>query len=547
MSKRLVKVAKELNKATRTLVDLLREEGFEIENKPTSKVSDQMYEFLKTHFETTALETTDSSEYKEMALWKPIAINEQWLKADTSILDDISSSWFIKRDQLSENSFEYYEFLEQLKREHAIETGIIERLYDLDKGITETFIKEGFTKSQLSHNDTDIDKDLLINYLHDHFEAVDLVFDVVNDNRNLTLSFIKELHQLVTKNQDTTDAIDQFGNKTKVALIKGQFKKTPNNPSRPDGIIVLYCPPEHVDSEMENLISIYEDLLNNKVHPLIIATWFHHAFTTIHPFQDGNGRIARLLASLIFIKFDYFPITVLREEAKIDYISALEEADRNEPQSLIDYFGKIQKRNIQRALNIKDVSSTNLSEVEDIFANKVDNWKKAELQTKQLLLKSSRNEIFDYCSEVLNNLLDGLKDKVNGSVFLDIKSCSFEREEYQHFFYKQIISYAKKHNYFFNRSMPKAWLTFKIELSPTRKYQLGISIHHYGYDENTIAIGSFLEYKESETDEDGTILPLDIPPHVISISQHKSPNKRNIKSYLENALTLTLAQISSEI
>ena len=85
-------------------------------------------------------------------------------------------------------------------------------------------------------------------------------------------------------------------------------------------------------------------------------------------------------------------------------------------------------------------------------------------------------------------------------------------------------------------------------MEKNKRYQLGISIHHYGYDDSTIAIGSFLEFKGSKMeDKMDTTLPLDIPPHVISISETIEGKKKNIKIYLENALTLTLAQIASEI
>lgn len=117
-----------------------------------------------------------------------------------------------------------------------------------------------------------------------------------------------------------------------IDLRKGDFKIFENNPTREDGTKVMYCPPEHVQAEMDNLVSIYNEAEQNSVHPLTCATWFHHAFTTIHPFQDGNGRVARLLSSLILIKHGLFPFTVPREEAKVRYIDALEKADSGDPQ-----------------------------------------------------------------------------------------------------------------------------------------------------------------------------------------------------------------------
>lgn len=481
-------------------------------------------------------------------LWKPVDFEENWHFADTSILDDISASWFKRRETLKENSAEYAEFLNRLKREHAIETGVIERLYDLEKGITETFIKEGFVQSYLSHGDTDIPENELMRHLNDHLDAVNFIFDVVKEDRPLTTGFVKELHHLVTRNQKFAEGRDQFGNKLKIELLKGAYKQRENNPVREDGTTILYCPPEQVSSEMDNLVSIYNDLVNKKEHSLILAAWFHHAFTTIHPFQDGNGRVARLLASLIFIKFGYFPFTVLREEAKVKYIEALEEADNGIPQKLVTYFGEVQNRNIQKALNIKEISSTSFTEVQEIFAQKLENWKLQKQVAYENLLKNNRMEVFNYSNSVLNELKDALETKLNGNAQIIINSCSFDDENRQHYFYRQIVGYAKKHDYFYNRALPKSWLTFRIELSENKKYQLGITIHHYGYDDKTLAIGSFLEFKADDADErHDTTLPLEIPPHVISIDDNIEGKKKNIRIYIENALTITLSQIASEI
>lgn len=484
---------------------------------------------------------------KTHRLWKHVELSENWLSCDTSSLDDISSSWLERRKKLKADSSEYANFLTKLKREHAIETGIIERLYDLKKGITETFINEGFVKSFLSHGDTNIPADDLIAHLNDHLDSVNFIFDVVKENRPLSTSFIKELHQLVTRNQKFAEARDQFGNKLQIDLLKGEYKKRENNPTREDGTKILYCSPDHVASEMDNLVSIYTKN-SDTVHPLILSAWFHHMFTIIHPFQDGNGRMARLLTSLIFIKHGYFPFTVLREEAKVKYIEALEKADNDEPQNLVSYFGEVQKRNVQKALNVKEVSSTSFSEVQDIFAAKIANWKNQKNQAGENALNGGRNDVFNYCSFVLNTLTNDLKQKLNGSINLAIESCSFENQSNQHLFYPQIISYAKTHHYFFNHNLPQAWLMLKIDLGQNKRYQLGISIHHYGYDDSTIAVGSFVEFKgEKMDDKIDTTLPLDIPPHVISIAENVESKKRNIKEYLENALTLTLAQIASEI
>lgn len=286
----------------------------------------------------------------EHRFWKFISFADNWKNCDTSLLDQIAASWFARREVLQANSKEYGEFIGRLKRRHAIETGIVERMYDIDKGVTETLINEGFISSLVSYGDTDVPKQMLFNHLQDHLQAVDFIFDVVKANRPLTKGSICELHQLTTRHQEFAEGRDQFGIKTKIALIKGRFKERKNNPTREDGSTILYCPPEHVEAEMDRLIEIYNELCEQNVNPLIIATWLHHAFTTIHPFQDGNGRVVRLIASLILIKSNFFPITVLREEAKVKYIQALEEADNDKPQKLVTYFAEIQTRYIEEAL-----------------------------------------------------------------------------------------------------------------------------------------------------------------------------------------------------
>lgn len=486
---------------------------------------------------------------KTHRLWLPIEFRQQWLECDTSKIDDISPSWFDRRTILQTNSKEYQEFITELKREHAIETGIVERMYDLDKGITETFIKKGFVEAYISHNDTNVPIPKLLSHLSDHLDAVDFVFDVVKENRELTIGFIKELHALVTRNQEYAEGRDQFGRRTEIDLRKGAFKILENNPTREDGTKILYCPPEHVQAEMDNLISIYNDAENKNIHPLICATWFHHAFTTIHPFQDGNGRIARLLASLILIKHGLFPFTVLREEAKAKYIDSLEKADAHEFQPLIDYFAEVQKRHIEKALNIKEVSISSFDEVAGIFSNKIENWQKKKVARREDKLNIARTHVFDFCLKHLNLISNQLSARLNGNATITIHQCSPDEPERQNYYYGQIIKYAKKHDYYFNRNFPKAWLTFRVELAENKKYQLCVTIHHYGYDDSTLAIGAFLEYliPHESHDRIDEALPLEIKPHVISLTGDIATKEKNIETFIRDAVTLTMVQIANEL
>ncbi|MCL2107195.1 MAG: Fic family protein [Oscillospiraceae bacterium] len=267
------------------------------------------------------------------AIWKPVRFDPIWLRADTSRLDAVMPQWLEQRANLLKGPGSTY--LEQLKRRQAIETGAMEGLYDLTRGATETLVREGFVESYVGHADCTIPAGTLMDLLKDQFEALNWVFDFIKSDRPLSVSYIKELHALITSHQQTAAGIDCFGNRLSIPLLHGDFKKRPNNPSS-GGVLYLYCPPEQVDSEMDELIRVYHEELTD-LHILIKAAWLHFAFVTIHPFQDGNGRVARLLASFVLIQGGLFPLMVERGNRKA-YIDALEAADAGAYQPLIDLF-----------------------------------------------------------------------------------------------------------------------------------------------------------------------------------------------------------------
>jgi hypothetical protein len=72
------------------------------------------------------------------------------------------------------------------------------------------------------------------------------------------------------------------------------------------------------------------------------AAWLHHRFTQIHPYEDGNGRVARALASLLFIKAGWFPVVVTRDD-RPRYIDVLEASDEGELIPFISFLTDIQK------------------------------------------------------------------------------------------------------------------------------------------------------------------------------------------------------------
>ena len=486
-----------------------------------------------------------------ISVWKPISFYENWIACDTSKLDDLAPSWYEKRQSLQDGNEEYEEFIKRLKRQHAIETGIVERLYDLKEGITETFIKEGFVESYLNHGDTNISPHKLLGFLNDHFEAMDYVFDMVEDERPITKSFIKELHQLITKNQDFTSAIDTLGQLVDVKLLKGEFKKLENNPKREDGTIYFYCPAIQVESEIDNLINIYNNSKLKDINPVILSAWFHHAFTQIHPFQDGNGRMARLLASLILIKSGLFPFTVKRNE-KVQYIKALEEADNDKPKMLVDFFTSNQKRNIEAILNFKlEKKDGTLSDIAHIFNEKIDELNTKQIEKRKRKLTKNRNEIYSCIYNLMGTIQEELSDIIpieKASISLrNSKSGTLQSSMYT----SQITKYASNHGFYFNKLMPRSWGKLSFSIKESRRYDLIISIHHYGFADTVMAIGSFVKFIDEEFRnqfrEDTNIIPINIEPYTLSLDTDIDDLKPNIESYIRDVVKIGLTIITNEI
>ncbi len=485
---------------------------------------------------------------KIISIWKPIEFNNFWIDTDTSLFDELSDSWFEKRKTFRNGNKEYDDFLNKLKRQHAIETGIIEKLYDLSEGVTQTFIKEGFIESYISHDDTNIPASQLVGYLRSHFDAMDSVFDMVKSNRPLSKSFILELHQLILEYQDYTIAIDSLGQTVKTPLLKGKFKEHFNNPKREDGTIYEYCPPMHVESEMDNLIKIYNQIEEKKVHPLIISGWFHHAFTQIHPFQDGNGRIARLLTSLIQIKHQLFPLNILRNE-KPEYIRALEKADKNDPNELIKFFSKIQHRNIESALNIQ-AQPGSLKEVAIIFKEKVEKVSLKKERKRNELIKANRNKLFDKVYSIIGDLQNELFEIIpKGKAY--IKAIAKRPDDEEHFYYtNQIIEYANEQDYFFNKNLPRGWFRISFHINEDKRYDIVISIHHFGYFDSVVAIGGFIEFidKTHHSNRIEQTIPLNIKHYTLSLEKEITERtEKNMRDYLADVIRIGLSIIINEI
>ena len=211
-------------------------------------------------------------------------------------------------------------WLVERARAFAIETGQIEGLYTMRRGITLQLMAEGLEGVVGAHTLEGLEDRIIRGLLADQEAVLRMVFDDILAGRPLTLHTIKTWHQLITRHQETVTGLTLDGRKVHVRFLeKGRWKDRPNNPGRPDGVVHQYCPPEQVQQEMDRFIELYGEIRDAGYPTEVEAAWMHHRFVRTHPFRDGNGRVSRLLMAHAYVRRGEPPPVIGHEIRRLLY------------------------------------------------------------------------------------------------------------------------------------------------------------------------------------------------------------------------------------
>ncbi len=422
---------------------------------------------------------TDPSELSQPEL---TALADVWNKEHAKLVDS---------DQLAE-------FNRKLYREWAIETGLIERLYAFDRGITQVLIERGIDASLIPHSPGTTPEGVA-SMIGDHEDAIEFIFACIKDEYPLSTSYIKQLHQLMTRNQLFAEGKDSLGRAVQVPLERGTYKARPNNPTRRDGLLHEYCPPEQVASEMDRLITLHGN--HDDVAPEVESAWLHHRFAQIHPFQDGNGRVARALATLVMLKAGRFPL-VVRSERKGDYLDALEEADRGDLRRLVRFFGDIQRRELVRAIGLSHQIGKTVRAESLILATLGhlrhqrgvlrQEWNAAKERTEDLrqIAEHRLNDVRESLEAELLPLLSG-----EWQAFVDGAA---DRESRSHYFRQQIVSTARSLEYFAGLESYRSWV--RLGITNADHSHILFSFHGIGRDFRGVLACSSMFFQRLQTE-----------------------------------------------
>lgn len=421
-------------------------------------------------------------------LWQPIAnLPGDWQQSlvnpQTTALVQV---WHEQQEHLRERDL-YKQFLAKLQRQWAIETGAIEGLYTLSEGATLTLIEKGLDASLITHEDTNDAPERVIAKIQDQHHAILGLYDFVSGERPLGTSYVKELHQVLTAHQETYVGRDQFGTFHDIPLPRGVWKQLPNNVEHPDGSRFEYCPPEHVDQEMDNLIAWHYDHETQDIPADVEAAWLHHRFTLIHPFSDGNGRVARCLATLMLLKAHWLPLVITREE-RSKYIEALRAADDGDLKSLVDLFGSLQRKAIREALSISDDVVREATAVQSILQSV-----REKLSERKRPLSDRAQRVFamtDSLQELAVHKLEEVAQQIQDVIrvedetftaFVDSAPRGTEKAMFNWF----QMCHCEQPDIRASNRRDQAWTALKIQMY--RQVVLLISFHAIGYDDSGVA------------------------------------------------------------
>jgi len=212
-----------------------------------------------------------------------------------------------------------------------------------------------------------------------HNAGLELIkIEAADKERPLTENFIRELNKIILV-EDYYKKNDSQS--TPYIIHVGVYKTRPNSVVTITGESFEYASPEETPALMSDLVRWYNDEEKQGVlNPIQIAALFHYRYIRIHPFEDGNGRIARLLVNYILFRHNY-PMVIVQSADKENYLRVLHQCDITvgdnpfdgatatveQINPFINYFENLAKHSLRIA--IKAAKGESIEEPDDVDKN----------------------------------------------------------------------------------------------------------------------------------------------------------------------------------
>ena len=204
-----------------------------------------------------------------------------------------------------------------------------------------------------------------------HDVAINAIKEWAHDKtRELNEADVRSLNEIILVRSYWQNAITYDGQATRRQIKIGDYKDHPNSVRLKTGEIFHYTSPAETPKLMHELMDWYKK--NVAEHPLILASELHYRFIRIHPFDDGNGRVARLLVNYVLMKAGYPPV-IIKSVDKETYLTALQKADSGDREAFHGYMAEQLIWSLEIA--VRAVKGESIEDPDDVD-KEVAVWKK---------------------------------------------------------------------------------------------------------------------------------------------------------------------------
>ncbi len=331
----------------------------------------------------------------EPGIYTPFPSFDEWNLEGLATEDFDSYAELLAQAKLSADRTVLEGAMESARRYAAVDTNAIEGLYEVDRGFTRTVATqaaawEAMMEARGPHVRPAFD---------DALNGYEYVLDAATESVDLSEKWIKEIHQIICASQDTYRVYTPAGPQDQ-PLPKGIYKSMPNSPTLLDGRVHAYASVIDTAPEMRRLMMELRTEKFLEAHPVVQAAYAHYAYVCIHPFADGNGRVARALSSVYLYRFPGIPLIVFADQRN-EYYDSLERADNGNPNPFIRFIATraIDAMNLVRTMlqNIAPPVAETLSSLNELFDSGLqdDELVAAAIRLRAMALEEAKKQMQD--------------------------------------------------------------------------------------------------------------------------------------------------------
>lgn len=250
----------------------------------------------------------------------------------------------------------------------------------------------------------------------EEMKGSDVAFQLIKElaldkERPLTEQNIKQLNEILLVRPFWKDAITPDGQSTRREINVGVYKQYPNSVRLQNGEMFHYASPIDTPIKMAELIDWFRTEEEKKeLSPVALAALLHYKFVLIHPFDDGNGRISRLLMNYVLLRNNLPPV-IIKTTDKKNYLTALNRADAGDIDSFIKYISDQLIWSLE--LCIKAAKGESLNEPGDLDKKIQLLKKKLNASDEEVKVLKSKEAIIALFERSLEPLLITLSSKLS--------------------------------------------------------------------------------------------------------------------------------------